>query len=78
MDILVDIDDRYSRPYLKSEYLSEDDDDPFELCSFKRKMAERDIGLELGLALEKSLKLHAQSNQQTCPQGLVDGYFLFL
>lgn len=70
--MLVDIDgsyDRYSSaPYFKpSEYTQQQDDDPFELCSMQGKRPSKDLGLELGLALEKSIKLRSQSQQLDSP-----------
>lgn len=70
--MLVDIDGPYDRfssvPYFRpSEYTQQQDDDPFELCSMQGKRSTKDLGLELGLALEKSIKLRSQSQQQDSP-----------
>lgn len=50
---------------LASPSISQQDDDPFELCSIQGKGSKVDLELALGLALEKSIKLHSsQSNNQ--------------
>lgn len=73
VEMLVDIDGPYDRfssvPYFRpSEYTQQqDEDDPFELCSMQGKQTTKDIGLELGLALEKSIKLRSQSQHQDSP-----------
>ena len=68
--MLVDIDDT-----LVSSVISQQDDDPFELCSMQGKASKKDLGLELGLALEKSIKLHAQSNQNEPPSAVTRKIF---
>lgn len=64
MDLLVDIDGSYDpfSPQSPNE-LQISDDDPFELCSMQRRAPKQDLGLELGLALEKSIRLCSHSNQ---------------
>ena len=71
VDLLVDIEDRYERLTpnrangdRKTDLaLTDQIDDPFDICSMQRKIPNDDIGLELGLALEKSIKFHSQANQ---------------
>ena len=43
------------------------DDDPFELCSMQGRASKKDLGLELGLALEKSIKIRSQANSNEIP-----------
>ena len=64
MDLLVDIDGSYDpfSPQTPND-LQISDDDPFELCSMQSRAPKKDLGLELGLALEKSIRLRSQSNQ---------------
>ncbi len=73
VDTLVDIDGSYDRfsslPYFRPSEFTQQDDDPFELCSMQHKHSKQgrqgiDLGLELGLALEKSIKLRSQSQNQ--------------
>jgi len=72
-DLLVDIDgpqDCYvnsSNTFRNSVYSSGYDDDPFELCSMHVKNQERNLDIELGLALEKSLKLCSHANYRNSP-----------
>ena len=74
--MLVDIDgtcDRLSSmPFFRSSELTQQqDDDPFELCSMqgKRSARRQDLGLELGLALEKSIKLRSQQQDSSSAAG---------
>lgn len=71
-DLLVDIDgtDCYVNSFSsfkKSDYSLGYDDDPFELCSMPMKKQEKNIDIELGLALEKSIKLCSQTNYKSSP-----------
>lgn len=70
VDMLVDIDGSYERfpssqYYHSSDNAQQQDDDPFELCSMQGKHTKKDLGLELGLALEKSIKLRSQHQDST-------------
>ncbi|XP_046631533.1 pollen-specific leucine-rich repeat extensin-like protein 2 [Daphnia pulicaria] len=75
VDTLVEIDNSYDRfsslPYFRPSEFTQQDDDPFELCSMQHKHSKPrqgiDLGLELGLALEKSIKLRSQSQHQDSP-----------
>ncbi|XP_057377940.1 uncharacterized protein LOC130699899 [Daphnia carinata] len=76
VDTLVDIDGPYDRfsslPYFRPSEYAQQDDDPFELCSMQGKNSKNDqqaidLGVELGLALEKSIKLRSLSQHQDSP-----------
>ncbi|KAI9552035.1 hypothetical protein GHT06_022372 [Daphnia sinensis] len=76
VDTLVDIDGPYDRfsslPYFRPSEYTQQDDDPFELCSMQGKNSKKDqqtidLGVELGLALEKSIKLRSLSQHQDSP-----------
>ena len=77
VDLLVDIDGPYDcfsshsdKIHSKIDLVSSDpNDDPFEMCSFSKQINNDDIGLELGLALEKSIKLCSQTNWQNNKSG---------
>lgn len=71
VDVLVDIDGLGDR-LLYSPALSHQDDDPFELCSMHSQSSQMDLGLELGLALEKSIKLRSQSTSSETPVAGID------
>ena len=72
-DLLVDIDGpqdcfvNSSSTFKNSDYSSGYDDDPFELCSMLMKKSEKNLDIELGLALEKSIRLCSQTNYQSSP-----------
>jgi len=73
-DLLVDIEEpqdcyiNSTSAFRNSKFSSGYDDDPFEMCSMlMTNTCEKDIGIELGLALEKSLKLCSQTNYQNSP-----------
>lgn len=63
MDVLVDIDGSNNNSSSNFKYFDapDFDDDPFELCSKQQNSLGKDLGFELGLALEKSIKLHSQT-----------------
>lgn len=76
VDTLVDIDGPYDRfsslPYFRPSEFTQHDDDPFELYSMQGKNSKKDkqaidLGVELGLALEKSIKLRSLSQHQDSP-----------
>ena len=71
VDVLVDIESPNTNrlgqqmKYRENHYGPNEIDDPFDLCSMQEKVNNNnDIGQELGLALEKSIKLHAQVHCQ--------------
>ncbi len=77
VDMLVDIDGTYDRksttPFFRpSEFTLQQDDDPFELCSMQgtQSAKRQDLGLELGLALEKSIKLRSQQQDSSSTAGI--------
>lgn len=67
VDVLVDIDgpnNSFSQSVnLNGFNASNFEDDPFEICSKQQNILERDLGIELGLALEKSIKLHSLASE---------------
>lgn len=68
VDLLVDIEGPNERLFTNNAATTMlPDDDPFELCSMQGRASKKDLGLELGLALEKSIKIRSQANSNEIP-----------
>lgn len=68
VDLLVDIEGPNERLFTNNAATTMlPDDDPFELCSMQGRASKMDLGLELGLALEKSIKIRSQANSNETP-----------
>lgn len=68
VDLLVDIEGPNERLFTNNAASTMlPDDDPFELCSMQGRASKMDLGLELGLALEKSIKIRSLANSNDIP-----------